>query len=332
MDVIDVDIRSFSYKGEDLAALKNVRFSVERGRARRTHRQLRVREDHSPARHERFDSRSVRRRARWENRASREKPGRVLLRRARPHDRQRVPESDRSVLHPQGGRRGGPRRRESGHASRGADRKGRVGFREHENRASGGQGPHRPLGRREAARRHSLDARLRHPGDFLRRAVRQPRPRRDRGLSPNPRRFEGPRQDRRHRRAQALLSGGSLRQAPRHGGRPNRRFVRSGSASRGGLRALWTSRARSTRPEPGKPPSARGGGRFNERRFGLRRRASPDRALDASLCERARLWASLGQTESERARSPGRCAALRAVDRPSRGEFGLGRGFADRTT
>ena len=31
MDVIDVDIRSFSYKGEDLAALKNVRFSVERG-------------------------------------------------------------------------------------------------------------------------------------------------------------------------------------------------------------------------------------------------------------------------------------------------------------
>lgn len=40
----------------------------------------------------------------------------------------------------------------------------------------------------------------------------------------------------------------------------------------------------------------------------------------------------LGQTESERARSPGRCAALRAVDRPSRGEFGLGRGFADRTT
>lgn len=41
----------------------------------------------------------------------------------------------------------------------------------------------------------------------------------DRGLSPNPRRFEGSRQDRRHRRAQALLSGGSLRQAPRHGGR-----------------------------------------------------------------------------------------------------------------
>ena len=31
MDVIDVDIRSFSYKGEDFAALKNVRFSVERG-------------------------------------------------------------------------------------------------------------------------------------------------------------------------------------------------------------------------------------------------------------------------------------------------------------
>lgn len=31
MGVIDVDIRSFSYKGEDLAALKNVRFSVERG-------------------------------------------------------------------------------------------------------------------------------------------------------------------------------------------------------------------------------------------------------------------------------------------------------------
>ena len=31
MGVIDVDIRSFSYKGEDFAALKNVRFSVERG-------------------------------------------------------------------------------------------------------------------------------------------------------------------------------------------------------------------------------------------------------------------------------------------------------------
>lgn len=31
MGVIDIDIRSFSYKGEDLAALKNVRFSVERG-------------------------------------------------------------------------------------------------------------------------------------------------------------------------------------------------------------------------------------------------------------------------------------------------------------
>ena len=31
MDVIDVDIRFFSYKGEDFAALKNVRFSVERG-------------------------------------------------------------------------------------------------------------------------------------------------------------------------------------------------------------------------------------------------------------------------------------------------------------
>ena len=40
----------------------------------------------------------------------------------------------------------------------------------------------------------------------------------------------------------------------------------------------------------------------------------------------------MGRTESERAHSPGRCAALRAVGRPSRGEFDLGRGFAARTT
>ena len=231
MGVIDIDIRSFSYKGEDLAALKNVRFSVERGElvvltgnsgcGKTT--LMRVMNGLIPDQYEgeldgriellgkslgEFSSGEL---ARTIGNVFQNPTDQFFTRKA----------ADEVAL--VGENLGMPReelieRVESAFESMKIAHlagKDLIGL-------SGGE-----------KQRVAIASTLVYDTQviFLRRAVRQPRPRRDRGLSPNPRRFEGSRQDRRHRRAQALLSGGSLRQAPRHGGRPNRRFVRSGSAS-----------------------------------------------------------------------------------------------------